>query len=606
MNALKELERIDQIEEDDASLTQMQDNYVGYIRSIANLSTRQDAETLEQELFPAFSSIDRWKSDMGYVILFTKINQAVDLRKALREKKEDMGLTKKKPFVPKEKRMPTLMKLVKEYDVGLDSNGKINSRGETDQGDNNKVVKKARREDEIKPIDLEKLSLGAPVAEPKSRKLIFLPQTKVQDEHPVKLLLKYYVSRGLVGEEATSILQTFGAVNRLCFGIESMSGSGKSYTIDRLIELLDKGDIYSMQLSSKTAEMYSADEINKAQIIYIPELQKAMRSSNEILVEVLKNITEGKDAQRKVRVQANGKNQKYTITAGKGVIFTLATENHFKYDQEFARRVFILHTDVSPEQTDNIIRYKSSQRHAFNKTKRIISNTELNSLRSHVKSCLYFNPEFENPFAEPIAEMFPRTLKSRSYDSYYFDLVESSTKFNHPLRIYQDGIMFVNLEDVYLIHNLYSKTFLKGLYNIPVFGEEALSILNEEEEFCESKDVYETLKEDNPSLSFNVVENVLENLVDAGFLKKDDYKSRNPKYSRIKSMTSLFDEPNWEAYWERGKEFMKEHYPKISERWINEQLNSDGEVRVYSPLGNDYVTLFKDNPSDAVVVEQTT
>ena len=49
----------------------------------------------------------------------------------------------------------------------------------------------------------------------------------------------------------------------------------------------------------------------------------------------VKGVTEGKDVSRTVRDQSTRSNEKYVITGDKGVIFTLAVENQFKYDAEF-------------------------------------------------------------------------------------------------------------------------------------------------------------------------------------------------------------------------------------------------------------------------------
>ncbi|MBL7160695.1 MAG: hypothetical protein ISS93_02490 [Candidatus Aenigmarchaeota archaeon] len=402
-------------------------------------------------------------------------------------------------------------------------------------------------------------------------------------------LLDYYRSAGLVGEEKLAILQTLGAVYKACFGIESLSGSGKSYSVEMLIDLLPREDVYRMELSSKTAEMYEADTINKAKIIYIPELQKAMNSSNPIIVEALKNITEGKDAQRKVRDHSNDRNRKFVIKGDKGVIFTLAVENAFKYDAEFSRRVFTLYTDISAEQTDSILRSKAGKRHAVSRGK---SRKNKLALQSHLRDCLSNEFEYENPFADYLSVFIPRTIRARSYDDYFFNLIEASGLFHHGDRLQDSGVLFLNLEDAHSIYTLYWEQFCKSLLKIPLLGE---SILNEFDgkkagEILTAQDIYLVMKARNPSISYNVTEKSMEMLSEAGFLEKDNYKSRNFGYSRTSNMPVLEADIDWEVCWEEGLSFMEEHYPQIAGDWASCQIK-DGSVYATDPLTGKRVTL---------------
>jgi ABC-type dipeptide/oligopeptide/nickel transport system ATPase component len=115
-----------------------------------------------------------------------------------------------------------------------------------------------------------------------------------------KDLIDFSQTCGLVEERENFILLALSAINKISCGVESVSGSGKSVLTDILMELLPKKRIYNMGLSSNTATMYDYKALNQADIVYIEELQKAMNSSNPIVVELLKNMTEGKELTRKV------------------------------------------------------------------------------------------------------------------------------------------------------------------------------------------------------------------------------------------------------------------------------------------------------------------
>src|SRR3989338_1351699 len=224
------------------------------------------------------------------------------------------------------------------------------------------------------------------------------------------------------------------------FGIESMSGSGKSFTVDLLMKLLPEDYVYYMELASAKAHANNADEINKYEIIYIPELQKAA-NTGLTLVESLKNLAEGKDSTRMVWNHQTKNNDVYRIVGNKGLIFTLAIENDYKYDAELGRRFLIFNTDISEEQTQRIIQSKASTRHANAKP----NKERFDHLRNHIGYCLNLDTRYENPFSDYIATQVPIEMKSRTQVSYFFDLVEASAKFHINDRIKSNDIVMENL-----------------------------------------------------------------------------------------------------------------------------------------------------------------
>jgi len=335
----------------------------------------------------------------------------------------------------------------------------------------------------------------------------------------VKDIFDYYESNGLVGEENTSILQTFAAIKKLNFGIESLSGSGKSFLVDLLMDLLPEEYVYRIELSSKTAEMYNADEINKAKIIYIPELQKALNSKNLIMIEVMKNLTEGRDAIRRVRNQATDENLTYKITANKGIIYTLASENVFKKDVELSRRVFQLTTDSSTEQNLKVIESIVNQEYLGN-------NKEKNfqELKEHVKKCLDL-PDFQyvNPFSQTLLEITPPTVKARTFIKHYLNLIQASAKFHYKSRFSSEDKLFVNLEDFFNIYSLYQDLFYKGV---------SKANINEETQ-----------------------------------MKEQEKEKGQPEIV-------------WQNIWKSGLEVMNSYHPEFSEKWIGANIQ-DGKIIAY-------------------------
>jgi len=535
-----------------------------YAQRILNANSRNQLRQIENDLAQYMPLLHKWNSfPQEYECLKDKLDELRLFKKALAEQK---GILNNR-FAAHEH----LMRLAEKYGIP-------NEAKEEPQ----QIYMPTREEITHIPQNhskLERIVKSEPV-----------PNENIT----LSTLLSYYKKSGLVGEENIAILQTLGAINKLCFGIESLSGSGKSYTTDLLIDLLPESSVYKMELSSNTAEMYQAQTINKAQIIYIPELQKAMKSS-PIVVEILKNVTEGKDASRQVRDVSTKSNKKYTIKGDKGVLFTLAIENEFKYDAEFARRVFILHTDISADQTDNILKYKASRRHANHSYQQKDLVQLRYQLQKHIEDCLsYSDIDYENPFAEYISEFIPRTIRARSYDDYFFDLIEASSKFYHNNRIKDDGILFVNLEDIYTIHQLYWKQFVKTLLKIPLLGELALAIFNSHShESLTAEDIYIQLRKQNSSINYTVVNDTLERLVDAGLLEKDDYKVRKPIYLKVQEIPNFEKQIDWQKCFEQGLHFMEENYKDLTHKWIISQTQGNSIV-AKDPVENKDIILVKD------------
>ncbi|MDP2749826.1 MAG: hypothetical protein Q8O89_03265 [Nanoarchaeota archaeon] len=277
-------------------------------------------------------------------------------------------------------------------------------------------------------------------------------------EFSIGNLLDAYKAIGLVGEEKNAILQTYAAIHGMNFGVEGPSGSGKTQLVKSLMKLLPDNAVYEMELSSKTAELYNADEINRAKIIYIPELQKALTGS-PLVLEIVKTISEGRDVVRKI--VSNGKTKQQIINSGKSFIYTLADENKLKKDAELSRRFFTIKTDTSDEQTDKVLSYlalgqysmKNSARNSVRK-KGDAKLTE--DAKAHIEASMSLNCRFLNPFADYIAQVSPNTLDMRSKLTYYFNFINASARFNFRNRLACGNDIFVSIEDIYNVNNLLS------------------------------------------------------------------------------------------------------------------------------------------------------
>ncbi len=283
-------------------------------------------------------------------------------------------------------------------------------------------------------------------------------------------LVKYYRSKGIVGEESVYILATIGLLAGNSFCIEGRSGTGKTKIADALMDLLPPKSVYSFDASSDKSLIRDAERLNKARVLYVPEMQNVFNSRYQTLVEVLKCLCAEKDFT--YSGVAGGKSYEFRIRGDITFYTTLATENDFKPRIEYTRRMFQLFTRLGEDVQERIIREKARARYLPKADLDEISAQELRALKVHASSLLYM-PQIRvvNVFSDYIEGIIPRenTMVAAFIDK-YFDLNEASGKFHYPLRILRkingNPILFLNIDDIVLIHSHYPPHFCRSLSNL--------------------------------------------------------------------------------------------------------------------------------------------
>ncbi len=279
-------------------------------------------------------------------------------------------------------------------------------------------------------------------------------------------VINYFKHKGVVGEENLAVAMTLATISRKSFGVEGYSGSGKTFITDKLIELV-QDKVYRIGLSSAQAIFHDAARINGRQIIYIPELQKAMKERNSPIIEVIKDLTEGKDASRVVTQKSGRGTIRFTINKGVSIIYTLALENEYKKDEESSRRFIRLRTDSSIEHLNEIHQDKARKRFSLEPSEQAKASLE-RKLAQHIDSCMSLNGlKVVDPFSEYFSQLVPRTQKSIGYIDHYYALLDASAKFHQPQRVTAslDGqsYLLISLEDHYTVFNAYFKEFFRTL-----------------------------------------------------------------------------------------------------------------------------------------------
>lgn len=430
------------------------------------------------------------------------------------------------------------------------------------------------------------------------------------EQPTTKDLLDFAATCGLVEEKENFILLSLAAMNKVGCGVESLSGSGKSVLTDILMLLLPTERVYNLQLTSNTATMHDYKEVNKADILYVEELQKALNQNNPIMVEVLKNITEGKNIIRKVYDSTSRSLNKQMIKGDLGLVYSLALENKVKKDDEMDRRVITFMTDISQAQNRRVLKYIGKTR--FNRKRLKVQTDDVaKNLREHVNIVMDLAKErVENPFAEFIAEKIPVPfVKVRSYAYHYLNLIDSSTKFHYKERNQFDGMYFTNLQDVFIIHKLYGKMFNQKVHNLPQLGIEIMKLFDveaaekrgwkknmereqqalfvdsdgEDKVYLDITKIHKELKKEGLLLKYKLIRDQCDDLVEAGFLGKEISGRREFYYKTddVEEFEDNFDFPNC---MQSGIENMRHSYPQYFEKWLNDQMDEEGRFKLYHPI----------------------
>jgi hypothetical protein len=298
---------------------------------------------------------------------------------------------------------------------------------------------------------------------------------------------QWFANRGLVGERRLALVSTVVAVlgRAIGFGIESPAGSGKTVVMDILLG--DKGKdnglikpefVYYKDAGSATSFWYDMDLINRAKIIVFKELQK---DKSEDTVEAIKSITEGKSARRNVTDVTTSSVKEQKIDA-KVVMYTLAIENDTKPDPELRRRCITMSTDISQDQTQEVLKLKAQLR--WNKAAaRALSDEEAAAIREDVNSLIRYKIDTLNPFAPAfvgeIAKISP-DQKVRSMAEHFWDVVDGVIKINmldgNHITILNNGVTttVANIQDLLQAIDIYKESFVRDVFSIPPIGDVVL------------------------------------------------------------------------------------------------------------------------------------
>ncbi len=429
---------------------------------------------------------------------------------------------------------------------------------------------------------------------------------------------QWFEDKGLVGEKPLALVNTIVAVSGkpMGFGLEAPAGSGKTVAMDLVVGteakdcgIIESKHVYFKDAGSATSFFYDAAEINKKKIVVFKELQK---DKTDMTIEAIKSMTEGKVAGRRVTDVTTDSTRRQEIEP-KTVMYTLAIENDTKPDTELRRRCITMSTDISREQTADVLELKAKLRWDRNAST-IMTAAESAAIKSDVNAILCTKMNIVNPFASEfskvVAEIAP-DQKVRSMIEHFWDVMEGVTKLNSIHRVqYKDDVV-CDIQDLAMTLDVYKASFLRDVYSIPPLGDVVLrgfddatkvkatdkgpasislaayGITESAGGWIDINHLRKAIKEEQKIvLSKNVVYNICKQLVDAGYL--EDWKDGQTIKYQVMDKFTEFSTPDWNDLVEKAAILVKARYPAKFDTWYKNQ-----SIAYQNPITGELIQILK-------------
>lgn len=270
----------------------------------------------------------------------------------------------------------------------------------------------------------------------------------------------------VIGERRNSIIATISLIQNNSFMIVGDSGSGKSALAYKLLALVPDSQVYTLGMASDTAVFSDYAAINRAKIVFAPEIQKALSKKNSIIEEFVKDITEGMDSTRK-KTGRDGVVIEYIITKDKLFMTTCAFENDWYQSKrtELLRRLLVLQTTSDREHIEEVVSYQLQCRSPLAKS-RVFPRAKLQNLQAHVQACMSKSVEVLDPFTSALCDYLPKTPKALGYNSHYLSLLNGLVKFDMNNVAREGDVLFAGIQHHFLCYELFFNMYCDALEQI--------------------------------------------------------------------------------------------------------------------------------------------
>jgi hypothetical protein len=451
-------------------------------------------------------------------------------------------------------------------------------------------------------------------------KIAELQHDQIRDtihSRPTKFVLDYMKDRSVGGEEKNILSVLYSMLGGVNVMFIAPSGSGKTVILDACISLLSKDAVYNMISSTSNAEVRNYEELNKARVCYIPEAKNYLggRSDNDHYKMILR-LAEGQDYEKKTTGSKTDPGtgervvEHFTIKANKLFLTADAIESYLDINEEMRRRFIELMTDTSEDHRKEVIKVVAKKMSGLAEDSKTLSDQEVSILKSYINDAVDLQGiTVVNPFYSSMSEMVPSSaMRSNSYVQSFFKMVSGSALLHHKDRLVHDSKIYVEMQDVYNVMEVYFQQMCKSMVGYPVFGDDIMNVINEhvsediektysdkDEIYFTADDIYERIRSLDGYSRVNIkfVEGILNELFTCKCLdkKKSDFRSKNPSYSLSENSPFVDLSYNWMAGLEDAYANMETENPKLAELWIQKQVLDD-KFAVYNPISGKQVDMF--------------
>lgn len=378
-------------------------------------------------------------------------------------------------------------------------------------------------------------------------------------------------------------------------------------------KLLDDGGVFRYEFSSDKAIAYSEDDLDRAKLLFIPELQKVAKQ--DFILEVLKTMTEGRTAYRDV-TQPGGGTKRQTMKHSQ-VLSCIASENPFKVseDVELQNRLLTLHVDDSAEQTKKVMMEKA--RSFFTKDNKNNYIDLALDVKEHVRTLWeHHDVPIINPYGIPIVQNYlpEKYVLSRRFVDYYLAVMAGVTRWNavndERLRVEDDDgelLGYVSeIEDVYLTEELIGSTIRASMLKLPPQSQHIFRLFQKCED-PEKETEYATLNhkwyddqhgrvmlpttivmqqlgEMGITLSLPAVTEILETMSQYGYLQTEP--GRVSRFGLVSTANPNASVVDYAETLQAARRLVKSEYPEVYSAWDSRQ-----SMTVTSPLTGSSVKL---------------
>ena len=370
--------------------------------------------------------------------------------------------------------------------------------------------------------------------------------------------------RGESGSAKTKILN---AVSTLFFSDTGMAG--------RNPELL--------MLNSSSAKGAltpdSAAMISNSQRCVIPELQNILTSQH--LEAMIKLWME--DRPYIYTRSEMGRQQVRLILDPKPILTNLAEGNEQlpELPVEMKRRVISLPTFSNRELNEEVHHLKAINRMLPDEKLIKLTRTEVSGLRNACRKAMQIKQRVINPGADIIRKAIPTNYTmSNTFIEYFFDVVESVTKFNHTQRIMDNKYIYATPEDNFVSFLIAGNIFRDMAIGIQPIGKEIIEFIPKAEvwgDLVSDKDtdsvhideILDYLSERGYSRSKKMVEYTMARLVNTNFVRR---LAKTHKFYRTQDF-DFKQRIDWKLLVNETMKVMKEHHEDVYVEYQGKDLH---------------------------------